>query len=208
MKLKTTGYALLACSALFSLSLATGTWAADVNKLVESCASCHGKDGASSEPDVPNIGGYSAEYLTSSLTAYKKQERPCPETKYRTGDKKGTKTDMCQNVKELNPNGIKQVAVYFALQKFVRTPQKFDPALAKKGKDIHDRICEKCHAESGSVAGDDSGILAGQKMVYLEEQFKFFNEGKRPNPKKMKPKLEQLDKAGIDALINYYGSLQ
>lgn len=201
-----TRYALLACSALFSLSLATGTWAADVNKLVESCADCHGKGGASSESDVPNIGGYSAGYLTDSLTAYKKQGRPCPETKYRTGDKKGTKTDMCQTAKDLSPDDIDQAAGYFADQKFVRTPQKFDTVLAKKGKEIHDKSCEKCHTEGGSVAGDDAGILAGQKMDYLDEAFKEINSGKRPVSRKMKPKLEQLDKAGIDALINYYGS--
>jgi len=208
MKKTHTGYALMACGALLSLSIATGAWAADANKLVEGCAACHGKGGASTEPDVPNIGGYSAVYLTGSLTAYKKQERACPETKYRTGDKKGTKTDMCQITKDMSPSDINQVAEYFAGQKFVRTPQKFDPELAKKGKNIHEMNCEKCHSEEGTVAGDDAGILAGQKVAYLEEQFKFFSEGKRPISKKMKPKLDQLDKAGIEALINYYGSFK
>ena len=208
MNKKHTGYTLLACSALFSLALATGAWAADANKLVENCTSCHGKGGASTESDVPIIGGYSAVYLTGSLTAYKKQERACPETKYRTGDKKGTKTNMCQITKDMSTSDIKQVAEYFAGQKFVRTPQKFDPELAKKGKSIHEMSCEKCHSENGTVASDDAGILAGQKMAYLEEQFKLFSEGKRPISKKMKPKLDQLDKAGIDALINYYGSFK
>jgi sulfide dehydrogenase cytochrome subunit len=208
MKKKHTGYALLAGTALFSLSLATGVWAADVNKLVEICASCHGKGGASTESDVPIIGGYSAEYLTGSLTAYKKQERPCPETKYRTGDKKGTKTDMCQTVKDFSASDMKQVAQYFSEQKFVRASQKFDPVLAKRGKDIHEQNCEKCHSEGGTVAGDDAGMLAGQHMAYLDEAFKEFNSGKRPMAKKMKPKLEKLDKAGIDALINYYGSFK
>ena len=46
---KITRFALLAGAGLFSLSLASGVWAADVNKLVEDCASCHGKDGASTE---------------------------------------------------------------------------------------------------------------------------------------------------------------
>ena len=45
-------------------------------------------------------------------------------------------------------------------------------------------------------------------MVYLEEQTKFFLEGKRPMAKKMKPKLEELDKAGIEAVIHYYGSFK
>ena len=32
--------------------------------------------------------------------------------------------------------------------------------------------------------------------------------GKRPMVKKMKPKMEKLDQADIDALINYYGSFK
>ena len=208
MKQKTTGYALLACGALFSLSVATSAAAADVGKLTETCVSCHGKGGANTEAAIPNIGSYSAEYMTGALKLYKNKERPCPETKIPSGAKKGSKSDMCQAVKDLSDADIKQIAEYFAEQKFVRTPQKFDAALAKKGKEHHEKLCEKCHSEGGSVASDDAGILSGQKMAYLEEQIKFFSEGKRPISKKMKPKLEQLDKAGIDAIINYYASFK
>lgn len=208
MAQKTTRFALLAGVGLFSLFLATGAWAADVNKLVENCANCHGKDGASTESDVPIIGGFSPPFMSDSLTAYKKKERPCPETKYRSGDKKGQKTDMCRIANDLGEADIKQVATYFGGKKFVRAKQKFDPALAKKGKEIHERGCEKCHSEGGSLASDDAGIMAGQWMPYLKEQFKDYMAGKRPMAKKMKPKMEKLDKAEIDALINYYGSFK
>jgi len=208
MTQKATGFALLAGAGLFSLSLATGAWAADLNKLVENCANCHGKDGASTESDVPIIGGYSAPFISDSLTAYQKKERPCPEAKYRGGDKKGQKTDMCQVAKELSEADIKQAAQHFAGKKFVRAQQKFDPALAKKGKEIHERSCEKCHSEGGSVASDDAGITAGQWMPYLREQFKEFKTGKRPMAKKMKPKMDKLEPADIEALINYYGSFK
>ena len=208
MTQRAAGFIWLAGTVLFSLFLATGAWAADVNKLVESCANCHGKDGAITESDVPIIGGYSAPYITDSMTAYKKKERPCPETKYRVGEKKGTKTDMCQIAKDPSDGDIKQMAQYFAGKKFVRAKQEFDPALAKKGREIHERSCEKCHAEGGSLASDDGGILAGQWMPYLEETFKEYESGKRPMPKKMKPKMDKLDKAAVDALIHYYGSFQ
>ncbi|MBI5783004.1 MAG: c-type cytochrome [Gammaproteobacteria bacterium] len=205
---KITGFALLTCTALFGLSPATGAWAADVNKLVENCANCHGKDGVSTESDVPIIAGYSAPYLSDSLAAYKKKERPCPETKYRSGDKKGQKTDMCHVAKDLSDADIKQMAQHFSGVKFVRAQQKFDPALAQKGKEIHERSCEKCHSEGGGLASDDSGILAGQWMPYLDEAFKEYSSGKRPMPKKMKPKMEKLEKADFDALVNYYGSFK
>ncbi|MDP4030371.1 MAG: c-type cytochrome [Gallionella sp.] len=201
------GYALLAGSMLFGLTVTSGA-SADVNKLAETCANCHGKDGANAESDVPNIGGFSAKYFAITMEHYKKKERPCVETKIRSGDKKGTTSDMCQVVKDLSDDDIKQVAEHFAGKKFVRTAQKFDAALAAKGKSIHDRSCEKCHSEAASKADDDAGILAGQKMHYLKEQTEFFLASKRPMHKKMKPKLEALSKDEVEAVINYYGSLQ
>ncbi len=133
MKRKATVFVLLAGAGLFGLSLATGAMAADINKLVETCAECHGKDGASHESNVPTIGGMSASYLNDSLTAYKNKERPCPETKYRDGPKKGQKTDMCKVAKDLGDADVKEVAKFFAGKKFVRANQKFDAALAAKG---------------------------------------------------------------------------
>lgn len=208
MKQKTTGYSKWICSALFSLFIAPGASAADTHKLVEDCTHCHGKGGASTEPDVPIIGGYSADYLIGSLTALKNQERPCPETEYRSGDKKGTKTDMCQVVKDMSPSDIKQIAHYFSEQKFVRAIQKFDPELAKKGQEIHEKHCEKCHSKNASEPNDNAGIQAGQHMAYLEGMCKEFKSGTRPVPKKMRARLEQLDNESISALINFYGSFQ
>jgi len=208
MTKKHTGYALLACSALFGLSLSTAASAADVGKLTEACVNCHGKGGANTEAAIPNIGGYSSGYLADALKLYKTKGRPCPEVKIPAGAKKGTKSDMCQAVKDLSDADIKQIADSYAEQKFVRATQKFDAVLAKKGKAIHDKSCEKCHSEGGSVADDDAGILAGQKAAYLEEQIKFFNEGKRPISKKMKPKLEALSKDDVQAIIQYYISIK
>ncbi|MDP4029649.1 MAG: c-type cytochrome [Gallionella sp.] len=201
-------YALLAGGMLFGLAVAGGAWAGDANKLAETCANCHGKDGANAESDVPNIGGFSAKYFALTMEHYKKKERPCVETKIRSGDKKGTKSDMCQVVNDLSDDDIKQVAKYFSEKKFVRTAQKFDAALAAKGKSIHDKSCEKCHSEAASKADDDAGLLAGQKMHYLKEQTEFFLAGKRPMHKKMKPKIEALSKDQVEAVIQYYGSLQ
>ncbi|MBI2285961.1 MAG: c-type cytochrome [Nitrosomonadales bacterium] len=208
MKRKNIGYVLLAGSLLFGFAVANSASAADVNKLAEGCANCHGKDGANGESDVPNIGGYSAKYLTITLDHYKKKERPCVETKVRSGDKKGTKSDMCQVVKDLSDDDIKQLSQHFAGKKFVRTAQKFDAALAAKGKGIHDKSCEKCHSEAASLADDDAGILAGQKTHYLKEQTEFFLAGKRPMHKKMEPKLKALSKEEIEAVLHYYASLQ
>lgn len=208
MKHKNIGYALLAGSMLIGSTIMNGAQAADINKLAESCAGCHGKDGANSESDVPNIGGLSAKYLAIVMDHYKKKERPCVEAKVRYGDKKGVKSDMCQVVSELSDDDIKQLTQYYSGKKFVRAAQKFDPTLAAKGKAIHDNSCEKCHSEAASKADDDNGILAGQKFAYLKEQTEFFLAGKRPMHKKMKPKLEALNKDEVEAVLHYYSSFQ
>ena len=107
MKMKTTSrFVVLAGTALFSLSLATGAWAADINKLVEDCANCHGKDGASTDKEVPIIGGNSVTYLTDTFENYKKKVRPCPEVKYLTGAHKDEPTDMCKIAKDLSDDEL------------------------------------------------------------------------------------------------------
>jgi cytochrome subunit of sulfide dehydrogenase len=182
--------------------------AANVEKLVAVCADCHGKAGASTEPEVPIIGGYSAEFLTNNIKGYKNKDRDCPETKFRTGTKKGTKTTMCQIVKDLTGAEIREIADYFAEQKFVRAKQKFDPVLAKRGKEVHDEYCEKCHSDGGTRSDDDAGMPAGQWIPYLQQAFDEFSTGKRPISKKMKQKMEQVDKDDISALIQFYASIQ
>jgi sulfide dehydrogenase cytochrome subunit len=195
-------------TALAGALLALGAWAADVNGIVETCASCHGNDGVSTEADVPTIAGYSAQYISDELAAYKKKERPCPETDVRSGGKKGTKSDMCRVAQGLGDSDIDQVAKFYEKKKFVPAQQNFDPALAAKGKGIHDANCDKCHQQNGTHPDDDAGILAGQRMQYLKAQLEDFKAGKRTMLKSMKTKIDKLQKDDVDALTNYYGSLK
>lgn len=205
---KLTGVALLAGAGLIGLSLATGAWAASLNKLVDACTECHERDGASRDPNMPNIGGYSEKYMINSLTAYKKKSRTCPEIEYLHGDKKVKLTDMCRIAETLSESDIKKLAQYYAGQKFRRANQDFDPDLAKRGQLIHERNCEKCHSQGGSVASDDAGILAGQWTPYLRHQFLAFYTERRMLANKMKPKFDKLDKTEIEALLNYYASFK
>ncbi|NOU22034.1 MAG: c-type cytochrome [Methyloglobulus sp.] len=196
---------MLAVSLVFSTA---DTFAAELEMLVETCGACHGKEGASSEPDVPNIGGESAEYLKVSLKEFKGKERPCVETKIRIGTKKDTKTDMCKVVADLSDDDLKQLIDYFSKQKTVHFKQPFDAALAEKGKAVHGKSCEKCHTEGGSLPSDDAAVLAGQKMDYLDTAFKDLVAGKRPMSKKMKVKIEALEAEDFDALKHFYGNSQ
>ena len=187
---------------------ASGARASDIEKLTAVCADCHGKAGASAEHDIPIIGGYSSEFLINNMKAYQKKERDCPETKFRAGSKKGTKTTMCEITKNLTGAEIRQIADYFAGQPFVRAKQPFDADLARKGRKVHDQYCEKCHTDGGTHSDDDAGMPAGQWVPYLEQAFDEFTSGKRPITKKMKEKLDKVDKDDIKALVQFYASIQ
>ncbi|MBC8519276.1 MAG: c-type cytochrome [Gammaproteobacteria bacterium] len=169
---------------------------ADASMLSNTCAGCHGTDGGSSGPAIPSIGGMSATYITDMMNAYK------------SGDT--VSTIMGRIAKGYSEDEIGAMANYFAEQSQTRADQSFDKAKAAKGMKLHDKYCEKCHSEGGSLADDDSGILAGQLTPYLHYSMEDFDNGDRSMPEKMKKKVKKLNKkegaAGMEAILNYYAS--
>jgi sulfide dehydrogenase cytochrome subunit len=200
--------AALAATALLGGLIIFDALAADLNKLVEDCANCHSKNGSSTEPTVPTIGGISELYIIDTIAIYKDRERPCIEAEYLEGADKGSKTDMCKIADELSDGDIEALAKFYTSKDFVPAKQSFDPEKAARGQKIHDVNCEKCHEDGGSSKEDDAGVLAGQWMPYLEQTFKSYASGERVMAKKMKPKMDKLTDQGKDDLLHYYGSLQ
>jgi sulfide dehydrogenase cytochrome subunit len=199
-------FVFISLSVFLGFAWADGAPAATLENQLKTCSYCHGKDGASIDSDVPIIGGYSVEFLVNNLKAYRDHDRDCPETKYRSGPEKGKKSSMCEIAKNLKDGDIHQIATYLSKKKFMHAKQKFDPVLAAKGKDIHDMYCEKCHSEGATQAKDDAGMMAGQWIPYLRQAIDEFQSGKRPIPKKMKAKLDEVTPEDINALIQFYGS--
>ncbi len=197
------------CLAVALTAAGTGSLSAsDVLALVEPCGGCHGKDGASTESDIPIIGGYSATYLIDTMVAFREQERPCEATEIRAGPRKGERTDMCTIATRLSDTETKLVAEYFAGKPFVRAKQEFDPGKAQQGRKLQEASCQKCHEDGGSSPDDDAGILAGQWIPYIRQQFKDYSSGARPMTKKMKPKFETLNETEKENLIHYFASFQ
>ncbi len=171
---------------------------AKAEMLANTCAGCHGFDGVSNGPSTPSIAGMSAEYLAEVLNDYKEGENSA--------------TIMGRIAKGYSKDEIKQVAEFYSKKKFVAAKQEFDSTAAKKGKKLHKKYCEKCHSESGSEAGDDSGFLSGQWTPYLHATITDFTSGAREMPKKMKKKVKKLMQKegddGMKALMAYYASQQ
>jgi len=164
--------------------------------LGNTCAGCHGTYGVSTGPATPTIAGNSAEYMIEAMKAYKSGDRPS--------------TIMGRIAKGYNDAEIEAMAKYFAGQKYALASQKSSASMAKKGAKLHDKYCEKCHSEGGTLAEDESGFLGGQWKLYTQYSLEDFMSGKREMTKKMKKKLKKMHKKagdkGIAEVIEYYAS--
>lgn len=177
----------LLCSSLFAAT-------PSALMLSNSCAGCHGTNGASMGPASPTIAGISKDFFIETMEAYKTDER--------------VSTVMGRIARGYTEEEIKLMADFFSNQPFVSQPQKFDAKKAAFGKKLHKKYCEKCHEKGGTSSDDDAGILAGQWDLYLRYSMEDFTSGNREMIKKMKKKVKLLDEEygdkGIDALIHYY----
>ncbi|RKZ94202.1 MAG: cytochrome c4 [Gammaproteobacteria bacterium] len=184
---------------LGGLAVSGNSWSgtASALDLANSCAGCHGVDGSSVGPATPSLAGISSEYFTEAMENYKD-----PEGRY--------STIMARIAKGYTDEEIKLMAGYFAKQKMIRLDQSFDAKQAKAGAKLHKKYCEKCHEDGGRSSEDDAGILAGQWMEYLHFTMDDFTSGKREMTKKMKKKVQKMEKdkgaKAMTQLINYYGS--
>jgi sulfide dehydrogenase cytochrome subunit len=202
-------WAAAACAVLTGLVVPGAAFAADAATIAEQqCAQCHGKNGASTEPNIPIIGGYSAKYIVDTIKLFKKKQRTCAEVSIPAGPKKGTKSDMCKVVADLSDADAEGLAKYFAGQKFVRAKQPFDADKAARANAVYKLRCEKCHENNGSSPDEDNGILAGQWMPYLRDQLVNFRAGKRPIDDKMKQRLDKVTKEEEELLLHFFASQQ
>jgi len=65
------------CLLAVALSFPLSAVSADLDALTKECDSCHGRQGASTNSDVPIIGGQSSKYIADSLALYQDWGRPC-----------------------------------------------------------------------------------------------------------------------------------
>ncbi|MEE9352281.1 MAG: c-type cytochrome [Thiotrichaceae bacterium] len=169
---------------------------ASTSMIGDTCAGCHGMKGVSAGPSIPSLAGMSSAYLVETMEGYKSGDIPS--------------TIMGRLAKGYTSDEFAQMGEYFSKLTFAAAAQESDSAKAEEGAKLHEKYCEKCHSESGTVAEDDAGMLKGQWKEYLAAQLMDYQNKDRKAPKKMKKKLKKLHKkhgpAGIEALIEYYSS--
>ena len=187
---------------ILTLIWPSGVLALDVESIAERCNECHGEAGHSEKQDVPSIGGFSEFGIMDLMESYRAGFREA--RKYQLPD--GTETDMAEISRSLSEEELEAVALYYACQTWQPHQQEFDAALARRGAQIHDIKCDKCHSEGGSVAQDDLAIMSGQWRRYLEMEFEDFDSGSRRMADKMKEKYDTLSEDDKRAILELYVS--
>lgn len=115
------------------------------------CANCHGEDGISKQPEVPNLAGQNPAYLLEQIR------------KFGAGERKDA--FMQGLIKVLKDDERLQAASYFASMNV--PPSRSDAAQAARGKELFGKLCVRCHGEQAR-GNETIPRLAGQKLPYLQ----------------------------------------
>ena len=167
------------------------------------CQECHGIDGISSDPKIPNHAGQYAAYLIKQLNNFQSGER-----------KHEVMTIMAEDLTAID---MADIAAYFASQKIMQSEGEGDNSVASnlfvngdKARDIP--ACASCHGEKGKGRVADNvtyPVIGGQRRIYLRTQLVNWKLGERTNsPNGVMNKIaKQLSDDEIDALVNYISGL-
>ena len=198
-------FSFLLAGVVFQTSISHAQGEASVGeKKAEVCATCHQKDGNSTNPLYPKIAGQNARYLLKQLMDYKK------------GPKGGRDNPIMYGmVATLSDKEMEDLAAYFAEQKL--TIGKTQAKYIELGQQIYRGgilekgvpACSGCHGPDGKGnAQARYPVLSGQHPEYTEAQMLAFKEGKRKNGPNgiMSNIAKKLSEDEIKAVSNYvYG---
>jgi cytochrome c553 len=163
-------------------------------RLATFCANCHGPNGQSVKPDVPNLAGQNTIYVLNQLN------------KFHDGRRKGA-FFMEGLVKAMSNDERFAVAVYYTNQEVPRPQALADARLAAQGKAVYDNGCKKCHGESGA-GSEKNSRLAGQQPGYLETSIRRYRENDVRADEKMFKYTKGLTDAEIKALVAYIAGMR
>lgn len=155
------------------------------------CANCHGEDGISKSPDVPNLAGQNPAYLFEQIRKFGVGER---------------KDQFMQGlIKVLTEEERLQAVTYYSSMKV--PPSRSDAVLAARGKDLFGKLCVRCHGEQAR-GNETIPRLAGQKLAYLRASVTRYRDktGVR-NSQLMAIATSTLKDDEIVALANYITQL-
>ena len=161
-------------------------------KVADFCANCHGPDGQSVLPEVPNLAGQNTIYVLAQLVKFSEGKRK--------------QFFMERLMLALTQEEKMAVAIFYTNQPPKSIPAP-DPALAARGKALYDKGCHKCHGANGH-GNEKNARLAGQGPEYLTANMRRYKDGSAARPdEKMSKAAKALTDDDIRALVAYIGSM-
>lgn len=151
-------------------------------KAIEICAPCHGENGWSDAPGVPNLAGNADLFLQWQLVYFRNGRRP--------SDVMGTIANL------LSDADINNLGAYFASLPPVNIPETPDknPQLTETGKAlVQQHRCANCHGDN-FLGMRAAARLANQREDYLVKALADYRSAARPS-------------AGVGAMIEATASL-
>jgi sulfide dehydrogenase cytochrome subunit len=113
------------------------------------------------------------------MRAFKSGERPS--------------TIMGRIAKGYDDEDFDKMGEFFAAQEMHFADQSAG-GMAAKGGELHDKYCDKCHADNGTDPEDEAGQLGGQWSTYLKYQLEDVMDGSRDPGKKMVRQVTKMQK--------------
>ncbi len=165
------------------------------------CKNCHGEDGNSKRPEIPNLAGQNPAYLVLQVD------------KFATGERKSLV--MQTLAKQFTEQDKLDLAVFYNAQEVQQV--EFEPTRVPMGKAIYNRLCVFCHKEDGKGEEEGFARIAGQKPVYVINTLKRFranaNEqinvlGTKRSSARMEQVTQNLTDSDIENLAAYIASLK
>ncbi|MDE2440421.1 MAG: cytochrome c4 [Betaproteobacteria bacterium] len=155
------------------------------------CANCHGENGISKSPDVPNLAGQNPAYLLEQIRKFGAGER---------------KDQFMQGlIKVLKDEERLQIALYFASEPV--SPVKADATQVARGKELFTKLCVRCHGDQAR-GGELYPRLAGQKLPYLQSTIMRYRDGTGiRNNQLMTIATAPLKNEDVTAVANYLTQL-
>lgn len=132
---------------------------------IAQCAACHGENGQSKDPNIPNIGGQPKLFVMYQLFFYREGRRKSPE--------------MNAIAKELSDAELDAIATYVSKLPPAPSRPAPDEARYQRGAKLaQERICASCHNPDYS-GREQMPRLAGQHPEYTLKALQDYRAGVR-----------------------------
>lgn len=156
------------------------------------CSNCHGAEGLSKFPEVPNLAGQNPAYLLRQLDAFT------------TGRRRNEFMEGL--VKMLPVEDRAAIALYYASLP-VKPSRPAPGPLAQAGSEAFARVCTGCHGPQ-ALGGNEFPRLAGQQAEYLRINLKrYLHPSKERSYGPMTAAVMRLGEENIEPVVDYLSSL-